>query len=331
MRLKITDARPATSDEWDNIWANCDYATYFHSREWSEVWQKYTYGKLAPAARLITFSDNKSALLTLSTLSTLSTQWLWNGLVTQYVLSPGGTFGGWLSVNELSNNHSSLLYEYISTHFKNLTWRLNPYNPLEANLKINDIENDQTHTLNLRNGFESIYKGWTKGHASGSRKAQKAGVEIREAATLKDWEDYYETYEDSLQRWGESASTSYEWRFFQHIYDLSSSNIKLWLAIYENQVVAGALCLYAKTHVCYWHGSALEKYFNLRPVNLLMYEAIKDSCTHGYQWFDFNPSGGHQGVKAFKRSFGAEELSCPIIKRNTKTIRLARRVLSLAR
>ena len=29
------------------------------------------------------------------------------------------------------------------------------------------------------------------------------------------------------------------------------------------------------------------------------------------RWFDFNPSGGHEGVRAFKKSFDAEAVSCP--------------------
>ena len=57
----------------------------------------------------------------------------------------------------------------------------------------------------------------------------------------------------------------------------------------------------------------MSDYFHLRPVNLLMCEIIKHSCDRGYSWFDFNPSGGHEGVTAFKKSFGAEALPCPVV------------------
>ncbi|NEQ84270.1 MAG: GNAT family N-acetyltransferase, partial [Moorea sp. SIO2I5] len=75
-------------------------------------------------------------------------------------------------------------------------------------------------------------------------------------------------------------------------------------------MISGALCFYAKKHVVYWHGSSLEKYLNLRPVNLVMYEIVKDSCEQGYSWFDFDTSGGLPGVIAFKKSFGAKPLDC---------------------
>ena len=307
MSLRITEDQPAASEEWGYIWENCDYATYYHSREWAEIWQKYTQGVLRPDARRITFSDGKSALLS------FSSRRIYKGLSKQYVLSPAGTYGGWLSLNILSESHGRLLHKHITTHYKYLTWRLNPYNSFEISLNTKEVRNDETHTLNLECGFEVIHKEWTKGHASAVRKARKAGVKIREAITLQDWGEYYRIYEDSLERWGESASSRYGWRLFQCMHDLSSSNIKLWLATSEDQVVAGALCLYAKNHVGYWHGSALAKYYNLRPVNLLMYEIINNSCARGYQWFDFNPSGGHEGVRAFKKSFGAKARESPIM------------------
>ena len=31
------------------------------------------------------------------------------------------------------------------------------------------------------------------------------------------------------------------------------------------------------------------------------------------EWFDFNPSGGHAGVQAFKESFKAEPRKCPLV------------------
>jgi CelD/BcsL family acetyltransferase involved in cellulose biosynthesis len=56
----------------------------------------------------------------------------------------------------------------------------------------------------------------------------------------------------------------------------------------------------------HWHGASLEKYFRLRPNNLIYYEAIKDACESGFSWFDFNPSSGHEGVRSFKKRFGSQ-------------------------
>ena len=319
MSLRIIGERQATLEEWDRIYADCDYATYFHSREWAEIWQQYTQGDLRPDSKLISFSDGTLALLP------FSSRWVLRGVFKQYYSSPAGTFGGWLSLNNLSRHHGALLHDYILAHYKNLTWRINPYNSVEADLSVRGAKSDETNVLNLDSGFEAVFKTWTKGHISAARKARKVGVDVREAKTLQDWKVYYEIYQDSLARWGESASSRYDWSLFQHMHDLSSPNIKLWLATHENKIVAGAVCFYAKKHVTYWHGSVLSAFFKLRPVNLLMYEAIKNSCEHGYQWFDFNPSGGHEGARAFKKSFRGDELLCPVLNRKSIPMKLVQR------
>jgi CelD/BcsL family acetyltransferase involved in cellulose biosynthesis len=106
----------------------------------------------------------------------------------------------------------------------------------------------------------------------------------------------------------------YGWELFKEMFERYSPDVKLWLAVCYGKIIAGALCFYSKHHVAYWHGAAYSDYFKLRPVNLLMYEAIRHACEQGYSWFDFNPSGGHEGVKAFKRSFGTQEVLCPVVK-----------------
>lgn len=312
MSILITSIRPATADEWDALWQQCDRATYFQSREWADVWNIYTKGEICPEPILVSFSDGKKALLP------LSSQIFLKGLTRQYLSSPAGTFGGWISLDNLYEEHSNLLINYLFDTFNNFVWRTNPYDEnkfvLEAT-RVN-IENDETYALDLKVGFKAIYQQWTKEKKSLVRKIKKAvkeGVSIKTASTLDDWQDYYQVYEESLNRWGEKTSSKYEWELFRNIYQLNSSNVKLWLATYQEKTIAGALCFYSKQHVVYWHGAALSEYFNIRPVNLLMSEIIKHTCEDGYSWFDFNPSGGHEGVTAFKKSFGAKALPCPVV------------------
>lgn len=309
MKLRITQVRSATDQEWDEIGNNCEYATYFHSREWSEIWRDYTKGNSQPDARLITFSDGKKALLP------LTSQKMYKGLIKGYLSSPAGTFGGWISKDNLNNDHANLLTQYL-INLGNIQWRFNPYDTLLSQISFPQAENDTTDVLDLTEGFEAIYKKWTKGHSSAARKSRKAGILVKKAQTLEDWLFYYQLYEDSLKRWGEKTTSSYQWSLFNLMFHLQSSKIELWLAIYQDQIIAGALCFYSKTHVVYWHGAALSEYFTLRPVNLLMYEIIHDACQHNYHWFDFNPSGKKEGVKAFKKSFGTQELACPIVRQN---------------
>jgi hypothetical protein len=306
MSLSLLCVRAAGGDEWDLIWRECNYATYFHSREWAEIWSAYRH-EVRPEPMLLIFSDGKKALLPLSSWKS------GRGLIRNRISSPAETFGGWIAADELDMSHAQLLAGYLTRRCGNLMWRLNPYDELALKANIRPASYDETHALNLTEGFDAIHRRWTKGHRSAAQKARREGVTVRLASTLDDWRVYYEVYEDSMRRWGKAATSSYDWELFEEMFRRKSLYIRLWLAVYRDVIVAGALCLYAKNHVSYWHGATLEAYFGLRPVHLLLYECIKATCEQGYKWFDFNPSGGHEGVKAFKRSFGTEVRECPFV------------------
>ena len=328
--LSITGICEASSHDWDETWRKCDYATYFHSREWANIWNLYTNGKMKPCPSLIIFSDSRRALIPFAILNT------YRGLIRTHISSPATTFGGWISNDALTDQHAGLMTTYLTERVENLIWRLNRYDGLTKSLLqygLKDRQEDETQVLSLKNGFEAIHEQWTKGGASTARKTRKAikeGVTVRLASVRDDWHAYYHVYEDSLRRWAEKASQKYSIELFDTIFNCRSPFVKLWLAVYQDTVIAGALCFYANRHAVYWHGAALEQFFALRPMNLLMHEIIRNSCDEGYDWFDFNPSGGHEGVKTFKKSFGATDLSCPIVVKEStlaKTLKAARRLL----
>ncbi len=307
MKISISGVRPAMPMEWDQIWRSCDYATYFHSREWAEVWSSYTTGRIRPEPVVIEFSDGKKGILPVSVTTKLK------GLVKECISSPAGTFGGWISKDSLTAVHSELLVDFLTNKYAKLTWRLNPYDKVVLQVFVPVSRQDDTLSLSLSDDFEKILSKWTKGHSSAARKARKAGVSVRCATALNDWVDYYRIYENSLRRWGDSATSKYDWKLFHEFWRRKSPNIKLWLSLYEGNIIAGALCFYSKQNCVYWHGAALSEFFGVRPVNLLMYEAIRHACNSNLSWFDFNPSGGHEGVQAFKKSFGPTLLGCPVV------------------
>jgi hypothetical protein len=285
MALAISTTRVPQISEWDHIWENCSYATYFHSREWAEVWEQYTDGKLRPAPKIVEFSDGNQALLPLS----YSTSF--RGLIRDYVSSPAGTFGGWISTGKLEFDHAQLLSNYLTRDIGNLRLMVNPYNALmleSTQLVRNEIKggkfseiNDETQALNLMGGFENILKMWKKKKTSivrNANRARRAGVVIKPARSLSEWKAYFKCYEASLDRWNESVSSTYTWELFRVLFQRNSPNIRLWLSLLGDKVIAGALCFYSNKHSVYWHGAALSEYFNIRPVNLLMFEIIKNAC-----------------------------------------------------
>jgi CelD/BcsL family acetyltransferase involved in cellulose biosynthesis len=320
--ISIVKVRPATSSEWDEIWNECEYSTYFHSREWAEIWSKYTKRKMFLTPFLILFSDGKKALLPFSCLKKGGLAPIIMGTSRLYFSSPECTYGGWISAEKLSNNHALLLSNLIKKKFNNLTWRLNPYDSIAMKSRIRFSYEGETHAINLEKGFNVIASNMSKGHRSAVKQASRSGVTVRLASSIEDWLSYYQVYETSVDRWGNRLlGAEYTWDLFNEIFLRNSPNVELWLSIYLDKVISGALCFHSKKHFVYWHGASTGTYFNLRPVNLLLYEVIKKACETGYAWFDFNPSGGLEGVKAFKERFGAQSLSCPVVELKSRNVR----------
>lgn len=319
MIATITDERVPTAAEWDAVWSACDHATYFHCREWAEIWQEHTGGRLCPAPRVVTFSDGCEALLPLA-------RGHWPpGSGLRHLSSPGGTFGGWISADPLGLPHAAALGRYIIGSCPGLVWRLNPYDELQRHSGVRADIHDETQVIPLEAGFDRVIRTWTKGHRSAASKARREGVEVGVAQSAGDWIEYHRVHLDSIRRWGDRARTTYDRRFFERMGERGSPRIRLWTARHSGRLIAGALCFYAGRHVVYWHGAALETHFELRPVHLLMHDAIRHACDNGYAWFDLNPSGALDGVRAFKKSFGARAEPCPVVRRRDRltSIRLA--------
>jgi len=321
MGLSITNIREAISPEWDKTWRDCGYSTYFHSREWAEIWAEYTGGIISPFPVFIDFSDRKKALLPFSAVKIL------RGFSRKYISSPAGTYGGWISSDDLSADHAGLMLEYVFSRSKNLEWRVNPYDPhIEVLSGLKGAVNGHTRVMELEEGFEPVCKKWSKGHYSAAKKADREGVVVRISEDMRQWKEYFEAYKESIERWGEKTTSKYKWDLFESLFRRCSENIKLWTAEYGGKVIAGALCFYAGAHVVYWHGAARAEYFKLRPVNLIIYEAVKHACENGFRWFDLNPSGGHEKVEDFKKHFGSIEKPCPVIIRKSSIYKLLEKI-----
>ena len=309
--LSIERVSAASDVDWDMAWEACDHAAYSQSRAWANLWIDQSKGFLKSTTLKAEFTDGQTAILPLATVSQ------YKGLTKIHVTPPGGGYGGWLSFSPLTDPHKDLLLRTIF-RLGNVRWLINPADEFSINNTAHLGSPNETHVLILKPGIEEIFKSWTKGHKSATQQARKSGVHIFEASSENDWKSYFSVYQDSLRRWGHKASSNYPWSVFEKLYSYRDKSIKLWLAKHEDEVIAGAICLYSKCQISYWHGAVLESSMPLRPVNLLMYSILQDACVSGFQWFDFGLSGGHEGVSSFKKSFGAQAVPCRNIEIQTK-------------
>lgn len=300
--LKIVKVEAASPEEWDSITDHCSHSIFYHTRLWAELWEVQTKGKVKPSAKLLTFNDGVKVLLPMSRYKVAK------GLMDQFVATPPGwTPGGWLGSQALTPEHHRAVWNYCTR--LNLFIRQNPYDPSLSAVSLPWMEGygNVIQVLDLRVGYETVERGWHKRQATPVSKARRNGIVVEEATDLEDWKAFYRAYEDSQDRWQTIVGPEYEWSFFEHIFNLKSPKIKLWVAKHEGNVTCGILCFYQSKHVIYYYGAAFREYFNLRPVNLLHCEVVRQACEEGYWWYDMGGTN-FEKVAAFKASFGTRNI-----------------------
>lgn len=315
MSLSIRNVITPTESQWDELWLQSDNATFYHSRWWHEIWRDYHKGKIQPTPLVIQFSDGLEALFT------ASTHRVAKGIIKRSLSSPASTYGGWISTKPLSIEHYNILRDNLRDQFPILIMRFNPlaYDPTFKTLP--GFEDEETQLIPLEPGLDAIYSRWTKGHRSAVTKARREGVATRPAQGKEDWDLFYDMYMDTFKRWGKNATSRYFRNYFDAMYTLKSKHCRLWIAECHGEPVASSIIFYAKKHIMYAYPVTYERHHKLRPMNLLIYDVLKEACELGYGWFDFGPSSGKKGVYSFKKSFGAEEWRAPMIRRQPAYLR----------
>jgi hypothetical protein len=292
----IAGIRRATDEEWDLMVDSAGSAIYFQTREWFDIWSAYS--GFENDTRLVSFEGGKKVLLPLTRLRLLG------GLVKCHFLAPKG-MGGFVTDDNLDDAEERELFKVLDG-IRMLYCAVNPYDELTNKFGRLSCD-DFTQVLDLSEGFEPLFKRWTWGHYSRTRKGLREGLTAEQAETEDEWKAYFGLYEETLARWGEKATNAYGWKLFEIMYRTKSPRIKLWLARYQGKIISGALCLYHNRHVAYWHSATSQRFFKkLNATHVLQYTVIKDACEKGFLLYDFLPSSGIQGVIDFKEGFSPE-------------------------
>ena len=322
--INITEIRHATEAQWQQTCKECDYATYFHTPQWFELFLRYSNGRIYPVTKKIIFDDGLSAILPLAATVFLK------GALTTYQSSPAGTFGGWISSDILTQAHAKALADYMLA-LTNVLWRENPYDPFLKALNLTGALHEFTQAIDLTKTEVELRSASSRAHAKALAKARREGVYVTEAEGMSDWKQHFKAYEQSLARWKSSGTAKklnrpYRWEFFEALFATGLPNVKLWCARYKGAVAASVICFYWNRHVVAWHGAALEEYFEVRPNNALYQHMIDDAKDNGYHWFDCNTPGGLKGVAEFKDHLGTQKLQSRLVDKASIPRRIARAV-----
>lgn len=312
---------------WWDVARRSEHATFFQTPLWHRLAQRgmdgfrdVTFGAEVGRARAVMplMHHGRSVL----------------GIFGEALSTFAGCYGGPVTDRPLTARERTSLYDAARGAGTRLVLTGNPLmGPEPAPQGFRTIE-DTTHALRLDAPFDDLFTRFSKGHRSSTNRGRRHGVTSRRADCLGDYRSYFSVYHETLERWGEEATSRYPWSLFEEGWKLASEypdNIVLWLGELDGEVIAGAWVFYWNRHATYWHGAANDLGREISATNVVLAEAIEDAGRRGVEWFDFGPSGGHEGVAAFKRRFGAERLPFHRFRRIAEPVGTVRRMVHLVR
>lgn len=317
----------ASEETWWRFARECASATFFHTPAWANAFSA-TFG-YRPVCWSLRTRGGAEVLFPAVEIP--------GGLAGGFsaVSMPAGTYGGPLSDQNLTKSDRRELAVVLLRTVTSLSVAGNPFSKERFVPARSTRRSGSTRCLWLDRPFSDVFASFDKGHRRSTHYGKRQGVRVRSASTVDDWNEYFELYEQTLQRWGSRATSRYPHELFARLMQLSMSDegmVTLWVATEEeDRIVAGAIVFYWNGKACWWHGSSLSDYWHLKPNHVLQAAIIEDAISRDCDVYDMGPSGGHEGVEDFKRRFGAIRLSFGRFSYSSTRHRLTSRALALLR
>lgn len=291
--------------EWDDFVRSSPCATPFHTRAWCEAFSAYD-PRFSARALALQLEAGEVLLPFFARRGVLR-----RGPFARAVASQPGVYGGPLA--RTGPLTAAMWGEFVAAlprlPFGRLDCFGNVFDPLpEALARDLRATPRTTHAITLEGLPEDTRSTYSKGCKHALTKSRRA--EVRCEAS-HDIDAYFEVYRDSLRRWGKTEERGYRREVFQHL--LATPLAELWVVrMPSGEIAAGGLFLFTARHCVWWHGAMRDQFSDASPSNALIHAVLGRARERGCALFDFNPSGGHEGVDSFKRSFGAKSFEFPI-------------------
>jgi hypothetical protein len=294
---------PVPANLWDRVAARCPCATFFHSRAWSEIWEKSHPGIFRSAARAVVFGHEGAAVLPL-----MEYGWEGKGFFHAYASNAPGVYGGVIAEREAPEDSSSLLVGSLrGARSKRIDFFGNPYDDRNKPPAGWERRPNFTHRIDLSrfSGEEDLFKSYSHGPRQLIRKAVDLGYTFAEARNLDDVRAYYQLYRKVLTAWGDEATNDYGFDLFKNIFLRRDAGTSFRLVWKGDELVAGQVALTFNGICDAWHAVNDRRHVQNGVSSFVVHHSIQAAMKDGCRYFDLNPSGGHAGTATFKERMGA--------------------------
>ena len=164
---------------------------------------------------------------------------------------------------------------------------------------------------------ESLLKGMNQQWRRNIKKADKEGVEVS-VGTVGDLKAFHDLYVHTAER---DHFTPRPLRYFEVMYDALNpqvdgkpvSELKLWLARHQGDLVAATLAVRVGTHAWYSYGASSTEKRDVRGSNAVQWAMIRDALASGATVYDLrgitetlDADDSHVGLIQFKVGTGGQ-------------------------
>jgi lipid II:glycine glycyltransferase (peptidoglycan interpeptide bridge formation enzyme) len=317
-------------NEWDELLANSEDATVFHTYEWIKVLNE-TYSRYS---KLFITARNGDGKLIGGMPLIISKNRIIRGLTSM----PFGTYGG--SVVRSGIVHEPVVRRKILGKFQEIEkkWKLNrsvlvDFQNTHGHLESLGFErrNAFTHILELNQPLEQIRRRIKKEKRRAIRQAVQRGVIIKEVHNALEFEPLYAIFEHTYSRHG---SVPYPLKLYEKILTImgKKGTVQCRVAKHDNTSLACSIYFTHKDSIMYWIGVSYEKYWGFRPNDLLIWSVIEYGVANGYKILNLgaSPLEAKELIR-FKHSWGAQSIEYSIYEKSSRLLRIALSLRNLFR
>jgi hypothetical protein len=163
------------------------------------------------------------------------------------------------------------------------------------------------HEIDLTVGSDALFKRLDDPVRRGVKKAEKSALQVEFSTDCQSIQTYYSLHCQTRRRHGVPPQP---FRFFQNIqrYILKPGHGFVVTVRLKERPLASAVFLTHGRQAFYKFGASDYTFQQMRPNNLLMWEAMRACARQGYSSLHLGRTSlGQEGLRRFKRSLGASE------------------------
>ncbi|MDI6720587.1 MAG: GNAT family N-acetyltransferase [Methanomicrobiales archaeon] len=169
------------------------------------------------------------------------------------------------------------------------------------------------HILPLEKDFKYIWKNVVKkSRREEARQAERLAVEIRDAASEEDVQEFYSIYAESTRRWGYGTPPD-PIQLYENLLNSRDAGIKFRLATVGEEIIGGVISLGYGKSLFGFKSVFRADYGKYHATTLLYRDAIEIACEEGYAYLNLGASvsslpGHRERLMKLKESYGARKV-----------------------